>query len=839
MNPKDLELIEKYFRESGLEAEDLRKRMDAVKASTVEFNRELKAAKLSLGQTSDAATSLASSLRDSINFLSKGNTDVKKVVSGFRALESVASKFKYDMMDYGTMSKKEIERSIIKIKQNKDLLKDLESQGDLSKAQKAEIKDVVEQTDKLLEQAKKRLIEEKKIQKQLGLTGAIVSGITGALGKIGISSVFFDDLKEDLRDAAKSGGTLKVAFTGVVGLAKGLGEALTDPLTLMTFFVTQALKGNQQATNLGKSLGITYEAAKGLRKEFTEYARVSNDSFINATRLEKAQSELAEQLGITVRFSREEAETQARLTDLVGLTAEEGGKIAKFSAAAGMNNKDYVASLRKSAFFAMQTTKTHFSDKQILQDVSKLSAGILVKFQGNPDALAKAVVQAKKLGLTLDQVDKIGESLLNWETSIENELKAELITGKQLNFERARAAALTGDQATLMQEIASQAGSLEEFQNMNVVAQKSLAEAFGLSREEMSQMLLQQQLINTYGDKAKELNDAQIKQFQEQKKLNKDLTLDQFLQQQAEQLSIQEKFNNGVLKLQDIFGTLLEGPIGDLLIKFLKIVGLVADVLQPVLNVIFEPLSKALTALGKMEGLLKTILGIAIIYKGVLLGINIAKQTQYALDLKDLALQEGKLTIKRISSLVEKESLGTKIAMYAVSLKDLIVGQATNAILVARNVIEKAGNALKAVGLLLTTREAWKSIAGAAMSAFESAAKIPYVGWLIGGAAAAGAIALGASLITKGDDVMSEGGYGKRTLLAPEGAIRLNDNDTVIAGTDLGGGKKNTSQLDFTPVIDAINRLSEKIESRPINIKWQVDGKQLGTVLVQGSPKAV
>ncbi len=38
-----------------------------------------------------------------------------------------------------------------------------------------------------------------------------------------------------------------------------------------------------------------------------------------------------------------------------------------------------------------------------------------------------------------------GESLLNFETSIENELKAELITGKQLNLERARAAALTGD----------------------------------------------------------------------------------------------------------------------------------------------------------------------------------------------------------------------------------------------------------------------------------------------------------------------------------------------------------------------------------------------------------
>ena len=40
---------------------------------------------------------------------------------------------------------------------------------------------------------------------------------------------------------------------------------------------------------------------------------------------------------------------------------------------------------------------------------------------------------------------------------------------------------------------------------------------------------------------------------------------------------------------------------------------------------------------------------------------------------------------------------------------------------------------------------------------------------------------------SKGDDVFS-GGYGKRTLLMPEGAIALNDKDTVIAGTKISKG---------------------------------------------------
>jgi hypothetical protein len=38
--------------------------------------------------------------------------------------------------------------------------------------------------------------------------------------------------------------------------------------------------------------------------------------------------------------------------------------------------------------------------------------------------------------------------------------------------------------------------------------------------------------------------------------------------------------------------------------------------------------------------------------------------------------------------------------------------------------------------------------------------------------------------VTMGDDVVSPG-YGKRTILSPEGSIALNDNDTIVAGTDL------------------------------------------------------
>jgi hypothetical protein len=325
---------------------------------------------------------------------------------------------------------------------------------------------------------------------------------------------------------------------------------------------------------------------------------------------------------------------------------------------------------------------------------------------------------------------------------------------------------------------------------------------------------------------------------QEQGKSLAQITKEEALEAQKRQ-AIQDKFNQAILKLQDFFGNLVAGPVGQLLEAISNIVGIITSTLQPVLAVLFTPIKWALDMLAKMGDYLKYILGIYVTIKGIQLAINIAKQTQLALDIASMAKEEGSLGFKTASGLLEKESLATKIAMYTITGAMLAYEKAKSVILFVQQGIEKVMLGLKRSQLLLTIREAWKSIAGAAMSAFESAAKIPYIGWILGGVAAAGAVALGASLMSKGNDVVSPG-YGKRTLMAPEGAIALNDKDTVIAGTDLGGGKGGTisPQIDLTPMIAAINEVKSSVDrlySKDTTIK--MDGKQVGTTLTQGSTK--
>jgi len=147
-------------------------------------------------------------------------------------------------------------------------------------------------------------------------------------------------------------------------------------------------------------------------------------------------------------------------------------------------------------------------------------------------------MEARKLGLSLEQVDKIADSLLNFEESISNELEAELLTGKDLNLEKAREAALNNDIATLSKEIGKNQEVLSAFSSGNRIQQEAIAKSMGMSREEMANMIYQQQIQN--GLSAEQASKAA------------DISL-----AEAQRLTAQEQITKAVEKLTQLAGMLL------------------------------------------------------------------------------------------------------------------------------------------------------------------------------------------------------------------------------------------------------------------------------------------
>ena len=133
----------------------------------------------------------------------------------------------------------------------------------------------------------------------------------------------------------------------------------------------------------------------------------------------------------------------------------------------------------------------------------------------------KSAIAAAKLGTNLQGVQNISKGLLNFEDSISAELEAELLTGKELNLDKARQYALEGNIEGVAKEITKNIGSAADFGKMNVIQQEALAKAMGTSREELADMLIQQESLNSLKSKYNTLGAETIKNLENSGKIEK------------------------------------------------------------------------------------------------------------------------------------------------------------------------------------------------------------------------------------------------------------------------------------------------------------------------------
>ncbi len=428
---------------------------------------------------------------------------------------------------------------------------------------------LIHELEEEIKYSKERIETEKLIHKNLGITGQLFKSIAKTLQKFGIPSETIEDINTKLRKAAENG---KVSFGQMSKIVKeGLREAMQDPvnrflvgLTLVKSAFNDIKKAfgifkeyDSILTGTARALGQTTDQVKEMTRNAHESQKAFGSNVYSAKQIGEAISGLNEGLGLSVGISGQTANEFAAMTNQMGLTATEATNIYELGKLNNLSLRDTNKQISAGIVAAQKSTGVQVNARQVFQEIGKLSAGITAKFNQNPKLLAEAVAQAKALGTNLEQVDKIGESLLNWESSIENELKAELITGKQINLERARYAALTGNQVDLMKEIADQVGTLEDFNNMNVISQKSLAEAFGMSRNELAEMLQKQEVFNKLGDVSGKSAAEQLKIARERGLSESDSLLVNLKQQTAaENLAV--AFDN----IKMAVAGLLEGPFG-------------------------------------------------------------------------------------------------------------------------------------------------------------------------------------------------------------------------------------------------------------------------------------
>ena len=118
-------------------------------------------------------------------------------------------------------------------------------------------------------------------------------------------------------------------------------------------------------------------------------------------------------------------------------------------------------------------------------------------FQGSPEKLAEAAVQAAKLGTSIKEAGKVADGLLDFESSITKELEASAILGTNINLSQARGLAAQGKVLEAQQAVNDEVAKLGDLTKLNKWQQDALTEATGM---EFESLVNQQRIRERFGN---------------------------------------------------------------------------------------------------------------------------------------------------------------------------------------------------------------------------------------------------------------------------------------------------------------------------------------------------
>ena len=253
-------------------------------------------------------------------------------------------------------------------------------------------------------------------------------------------------------------------------------------------FITKAVTGlSEKIDSVGKTFGFLTNTAPDFRNSLIDSG---NEAIMIGKGLEdvlSVTSALSSEFGITLKESKDIAGSVLDTAVATGISNDEATKLfGTFMQIGNLTAKQAEDLIESTAQLAAQKGVAPVA---VLQDMAGSAEEIAGFTKDGGENIAEAAVQARQMGLSLSTTAKIAEGLLDFESSISNEVEASVMIGKQLNFQKARQLALEGDIAGATKNIVDQVGTEAEFNKLNLLQRQSLAKSIGVSVNEMAKLV--------------------------------------------------------------------------------------------------------------------------------------------------------------------------------------------------------------------------------------------------------------------------------------------------------------------------------------------------------------
>jgi hypothetical protein len=355
--------------------------------------------------------------------------------------------------------------------------------------------------------------------------------------------------------------------------------------------IKKGIEVDEEITNFAKKMGVTKEEALKTHHHLLEMVNDTKVIGANQKTMEEASINLNNILGTNAEVSKDMLETNVLLTKQFDMTSEAAAEFQTTSAGLGQTGIQLAENIKATAaqYDAMTGDSTNFLDIQ--KRIAKTSKSTLANYHGNVKALTLATIQAKKLGMTLDETAGVSSNLLNFEQNIQDEMTANVLTGKHMNMNAARQLALEGDTAAAAAAAVEEAGKGADILKMNVLQREAVAAAAGLSVEQLTKAAELDAYSTALGGKKvkslRELSAEQLKQLAASKTITDEQAKQMAMDNQK--ADAQDKINALTDKMSAAFAE-LAGPIAEMIDPLMEVLKFILPAIGPIAKFAFAPI---------------------------------------------------------------------------------------------------------------------------------------------------------------------------------------------------------------------------------------------------------
>jgi hypothetical protein len=395
------------------------------------------------------------------------------------------------------------------------------------------------------------------------------------------------DLIAALPESLQSGiGFIKNMITGIRMFGWEAAIA-TAGLTLVVAAIVAGLQAfvalEAAGEDFRKTTGLTNDQMGNLDAKVTNITRNFGNLGIEASAVYDTIAALKAETADFASYSEAAVGALTVMTANFGVSAENAAKVQNIMESVGGLSEDTAANVQMQV--ADMAKMAGVAPRKVLEDIAESAEEASTFFHGDIKALAKAAVEARRLGTSLKEVNKVAETLLDFEGGIEKELKAATFVQGQFNLSKARGLAADGKTVEANQEILKQLERSGKFKDKDYWTQKALADAAGMTVESINKQLNVQDKLSKLSAEERANAEKAIEQGLDlsnikEEDLNKEVAKHAAQQEQASTLTELTNLLKGMV-----------AEIGGALIPLFR-------ALMPVIKIAFFPLKIAAKLIG-------------------------------------------------------------------------------------------------------------------------------------------------------------------------------------------------------------------------------------------------